>query len=182
MIARRGSLWPWAMAALWLMLSVTGVYAQETQDARWETATMTGVQAFEQGHYPAAARQFQAALSIAEAWQPDDPRLATSLMNLAIIYHAQGQYAAAAPLYQRTLTLQEQMFGAHHPQLVIILKAHADVQRRMAPLQSLLPWSMANKLAARARYIQERGEDTTDQAAADGWFGPGVPVELGDSP
>lgn len=182
MIARRGNPWRWAMAALWLLLSVAGVYAQDTQDARWETATVTGVKAFEQGHYPAAARQFQAALTIAEAWKPDDSRLATSLMNLAIVYHTQGQYAQAAPLYQRTLTLQEQMFGAHHPQLVPVLKAYADVQRRLSPVQSLLPWSTANKLATRARYIQGREEGADDRAASDGWFGPGVPVELGDSP
>jgi tetratricopeptide (TPR) repeat protein len=170
------------MGVLWLLLSVAGVYAQDTQEARWETATTTGVKAFEQGHYPAAARQFQAALAIAQEWQADDPRLATSLMNMAIVYHTQGQYEQAAPLYQRTLTLQEQLFGAHHPQLVPVLKAYADVQRRLSPLQSLLPWSAANKLAARARYIQRREEGSDDRAASDGWFGPGIPIELGDSP
>lgn len=182
MIARRGRPWRWTTAALWLLLGVAGVYAQDAPEARWETATVTGVQAFEQGHYPAAARQFQAALTIAEAWKPDDPRLATSLMNMAIVYHAQGQYAQAAPLYQRALTLQEQLFGTDHPHLVTVLKAYADVQRRMFPLQSLLPWSTANKLTARARYIQRHEEGADDQVASDGWFGPGVPVELGDSP
>lgn len=181
MIARRGNPWRWATAALWLLLGVAGVYAQDADDARWETATATGVKAYEQGHYPAAARQFQAALSIAEAWQPDDPRLATSLMNMAIIYHAQGRYDEAAPLYQRTLTLQEQMFGAHHPQLVPVLKAYADVQRRLSPVRSLLPWSTANKLAARARYIQGREEGAYDQAASGGWLGTEVPAEIGDS-
>lgn len=181
MIARRGNPWRWAMAALWLLIGVAGVSAQDTQEARWETATVTGVKAYEQGHYPAAARQFQAALAIAQEWQPDDPRLATSLMNMAIVYHTQGQYARAAPLYQRTLTLQEQMLGADHPQLVPVLKAYADVQRRLSPVRSLLPWSTANKLATRARDIQEREEGAYDRVPPGGWFGTGVPDDLGDS-
>ena len=177
---RRGNPWCWAMAGLWLLLSVAGVYAQDDQDVRWETATATGVKVFEQGHYPAAARQFQAALAIAEEWQPDDPRVVTSLMNMGIVYHTQRQYAQAEPLYQRALTLQERMLGADHPHLVPLLKAYADVQRRMAPLQSLLPWSTANKLAARARYIQEREEGTSDQAPPGGWFGVET-ADIGDN-
>ncbi len=58
---------------------------------RWETATQAGVKAFEQGHYAEAAAQCQAALALAEAFPPDDPRVSTSLMNLAIVYDTQGQ-------------------------------------------------------------------------------------------
>jgi hypothetical protein len=47
---------------------------------------------------------------------PDDPRLSTSLMNLAVAYYTQGQYAYAAPLSQRALALQEQLLGPAHPQ------------------------------------------------------------------
>jgi thioredoxin-like negative regulator of GroEL len=82
--------WRWVGLACWLVCSVTAVSAQ---DGRWERVTAAGVQAFEQGDYTEAARQFQAALPLAEGGS-----LATSLMNLAAVYYAQGQYTDAAPL------------------------------------------------------------------------------------
>jgi hypothetical protein len=48
----------WAGVACWLVCSVTAVLAQ---DGRWQRMTAAGVQAFEQGDYAAAVRQFQAA-------------------------------------------------------------------------------------------------------------------------
>src|SRR5262249_5310299 len=78
--ARWYTSWRWAVAALWLIGSVMDVSAQE---GRWERVTAAGVQAFAQGDYAEAARQFQAALPLAEAWRPSDERLATSLMHLA---------------------------------------------------------------------------------------------------
>src|SRR5262249_59542947 len=100
-IARWHTAGQWAMAVCWLVCSVTAVSAQE---GRWERLTATGVQAFEAGNYAEAVRQFQAALSLADVGS-----LPTSLMNLAAVYYAQGQYSAAAPLYQRALVLQEQI-------------------------------------------------------------------------
>jgi len=76
----------WAVAVLWVLLSVTSVYAQ---DLSWETATNAGVKAFEQGYYAEAAQHFKVALLIAEDCMPDDPRLSTSLINLAIAYYTQ---------------------------------------------------------------------------------------------
>jgi tetratricopeptide (TPR) repeat protein len=146
---------------------MTSIYAQ---DLHWETATNAGVKAFEQGYYAEAAQHFKAALLIAEDWIPDDLRLSTSLMNLAIVYYTQEQYAQAAPLYQRALALQEQLLGPDHPQLVEILQAYAAVQRKMYPVRSLLPGSTANRLASRARHIQEREAHTTVEALPGVWF------------
>src|SRR6266567_2150251 len=142
--------WRWAGIAGWLVCSITGVAAQE---GRWERVTAVGVQAFEQGDYAAAVRPFQAALPLADAGS-----LAPSLMNLAAVYYAQGQYTAAAPLYQRALVLQEQILGPDDPQLIPVLEANAAVYRKMHPVRSLLPWSPANQMAARARRIREREE------------------------
>ncbi len=44
-----------------------------------------GEAAYQQGNYAEAVTQFRAALSLAEAFGPDDPRLATSLNNLALL-------------------------------------------------------------------------------------------------
>ena len=121
----------WAVVAFWLVCSVTAVSAQ---DGRWERVTAAGVQAFEQGDYAEAARQFQAALPLADAGS-----LAPSLMNLAAVYYAQEQYIDAARLYQRALALQEQVLGPDHPQLVPVLEANTAVHHKMHPVQSLLP-------------------------------------------
>lgn len=147
-------LW-WAVTVFCLLGSVAGVSAQR---GPWETATRAGVQAFDQGHYAEAAQQFQAALTMAETFMPDDPRLPTSLMNLAAVSRTQGQYTRAATLYQRTLLLQEQLLGPADPQLVDVLQAYADLDRQMHPVRSRLPWSLANRLATRARRIQDREE------------------------
>ena len=161
----------WAGIACWLVCSVTAVSAQ---DGRWERMTLAGVQAFEQGDYAAAVRQFQAALPLADVGS-----LVPSLMNLAAVYYAQGQYTDAARLYQRALVLQEQVLGPDDPQLIPVLEANAAVHRKMYPVRSLLPWSPANQMAARVRRIQERtlltdlpwGPPRAHQAFGDGAAG-----------
>jgi tetratricopeptide (TPR) repeat protein len=163
---RWGNSLPGAVAVLWLMLGVAGIYAE---DVSWDRATTAGLKAYDQGQYAEAARQFQAALAIAETLKPDDPRVPTSLIRLATVYHIQGQYAQAASLYQRALALQEQLLGPAHPQLVEVLEAYAHLQRRMFPLRSLLPWSTANTLAARARRIQEREERSSPREPPGSW-------------
>jgi tetratricopeptide (TPR) repeat protein len=142
--------WRWAVAVGWLVCSVMDVSAQ---DGRWERVTAMGVQAFAQGDYAEAARQFQAALPLAEVGS-----LAPSCMHLAAVYDAQGQYTDAALLYRRALVLQEQIVGPDHPQLIDVLEASAALHRKMHPVRSLLPWSPASQMAARARRIREREE------------------------
>src|SRR5215471_8940663 len=142
----------WAGIVCWLVCSVTAVSAQE---GRWERVTAAGIQAFEQGDYAAAVQQFQAALPLADAGS-----LAPSLMNLAAVFYAQGQYTDAARFYQRALVLQEQILGPDDPQLIPVLEANAAVHRKMYPVRSLLPWSPANQMAVRARRIREREEQT----------------------
>jgi tetratricopeptide (TPR) repeat protein len=154
------------MTVLCLLGSVAGLSAQE---GLWERATTAGGQAFNQGYYAEASQQFQAALVLTEAFKPDDPRRVTSLMNLATAYQAQGQYLDAAPLYQQALTLQEQLLGPDHPQLIEILEAYEGFYRRMHPVRSLLPWSPANKLAGRARRIQEREARAQEQFFPSPW-------------
>jgi tetratricopeptide (TPR) repeat protein len=147
-IARWHTSWRWAVAVGWLVCHLTAVSAQE---GRWERVTALGVQAFTQGDYAEAARQFQAALPLADVGS-----LTTSFMHLAAVYDAQGQYTEAALLYRRGLVLQEQVVGPDHPQLVDVLEASAALHRKMHPVRSLLPWSPASQMAARARRIRER--------------------------
>src|SRR2546422_2433028 len=87
-IERWHTSWRWAVAVGWLVCSVMDVSAQ---DGRWERVTAMGVQAFAQGDYAEAVRQFQAALPLAEVGS-----LAPRFMKLAAGYEAQGQYTDAA--------------------------------------------------------------------------------------
>jgi hypothetical protein len=151
---------------LWLMCSVIGVSAQ---NGSWERATTAGLKAFEQKDYTEAAHQFQTALAIVETIQPADPRLPNSLMRLAVVYHTQGRFVEAEPLYQRAMIIHEQTFGPNDPQIVELLEAYANLQRHMHPFQSLLPWSAANKLATRARQIRERAERSGAQDPPGVW-------------
>jgi acyl-CoA reductase-like NAD-dependent aldehyde dehydrogenase len=58
--------------------------AQETQ---WEQCVSAGRTALEERRYDEAEKQFKAALEEAEGFGPRDPRLVTSLENLADLYH-----------------------------------------------------------------------------------------------
>ncbi len=56
------------------------------QGGLWETYMAAGDKAYQQGNYPEAEKQLAAALKEAEGFGPQDPRLATSLNNLAELY------------------------------------------------------------------------------------------------
>ncbi|MEZ5826018.1 MAG: tetratricopeptide repeat protein [Geminicoccaceae bacterium] len=45
----------------------------------------------------------------------DDPGLATSLNNLALLYRSQNRLAEAEQLYERSLDILENIYGPHHP-------------------------------------------------------------------
>ena len=106
--------------ALWLM------YAPD-QGAKWESYITAAQQAYQQAEYAEAEKQLEAALKEAEAFGLDDVRLATSLNNLAALYHAQGKYAEAEPLYQRALAIWEKALGPDHPNVAVSLENYASL-------------------------------------------------------
>jgi tetratricopeptide (TPR) repeat protein len=89
------------------------------------------VEAYKAGRYPEAEKQFLAALEVAKAFGPQDPRLATSLNNLAGLYRAQGKLQEALPLYQRALAIREKALGPNHPNVVSVLTNYAATLRRL---------------------------------------------------
>ena len=109
MIAR--SRW-WLVTILWVVLVSPQASAQGTA---WERHMAAGVKAYQQGRYADAEKSFQAAVKEAEGFEPQDPRLATSLNNLAELYRYQGQYAKAESLYKRALSIWEKALGPEHP-------------------------------------------------------------------
>lgn len=77
----------------------------------WEKYNEAGSAAYSEGDYAEAEKQLKAALKKAEEFGPDDPRLATGLNNLALLYKAQGRYAEAERLEVRTKAIRGKHAG-----------------------------------------------------------------------
>jgi tetratricopeptide (TPR) repeat protein len=92
-----------------------------TQGEGWEALNDTGSVAYQRGDYAEAEKQWGAALKAAEGFGSEDPRLATSLNNLALLYEAQGKYVEAEPLYKRALAIDEKTLVPEHPDLAASL-------------------------------------------------------------
>ena len=70
-----------------------------------------------------------------------------SLNNLAELYRAQRRYEEAAPLYQRARAIREEVLGAKHPDVAVVLENYA------ALLQATGCSKEAENLKARAQMI-----------------------------
>ena len=86
-----------------------------TQETQWDKHMAAAATAYQQGRYTDAERLFQAIVKEAEAFGPQDPRLATSLSNLAELYRLRGKYAEAEPLNKRALAIRKRTLGPAHP-------------------------------------------------------------------
>ena len=104
-----------------LVLLVLVLWQANTPDLQetWERNYQVGIAAYRQGNYNEAVKQTKAALEAAEAFGPDDLRLANTLNILASLYHAQGKYAEAEPLHKRALAIHEKTLGPEHSGLAL---------------------------------------------------------------
>ena len=73
----------------------------------------------------------KSAVEQAETFAPEDPRLATSLNNLAMIYHVQGKYTEAEQLYKCAIGVHEKALGPDDLDLATTLENYADLLRNM---------------------------------------------------
>ncbi len=92
-----------------------------SQEMSWEDQMRAGTQAYRKGTYSQAESHWKAGLDKAKEAGPEDPRLATSLNNLALLYQARGKYAEAEPLQRRSLTIREKVLGPQHPNVATSL-------------------------------------------------------------
>jgi tetratricopeptide (TPR) repeat protein len=70
------------------------------------------------------------AIRRAERFGPHDPRLATSLGDLAALYSAQGDYQKAEPLYQGALAIGEKALGPNDPAMVACTQSYVAMRAR----------------------------------------------------
>ncbi len=139
----------WLLAGL-LCLGLWPMVAASAQETRWDSIMADAVKAYQQADYGEAEKLFLAALKEAEKFGEQDPRLATSLNNLALLYQAQGKYAQAEPLYQRALAIREKALGPEHPKVATVLENYA------ALLHKLNRDAEADKMEARAQAIRAK--------------------------
>ncbi|MBX9687835.1 MAG: tetratricopeptide repeat protein [Candidatus Obscuribacterales bacterium] len=85
----------------------------------WKKLVEEGNAAYERGKIPEAEVKFLAALEEAEKFGEEDARLALSLNNLAAMYHEQGKYTMAEPLYKRALDIRINIHGERHPDIAL---------------------------------------------------------------
>ena len=81
---------------------------------------------------------------------PDHADVATGLNNLANLYSAQGRYAQAEPLYQRSLAIDEQALGPEHPGVATSLENYAALLRETGRGEE------AEEMEARAKAIRAK--------------------------
>ncbi len=138
----------WSLVGiLCVLLLPTQASAQSTL---WERYNDAGREAYQQGRYAEAEKQFIAAHEEAKKFGPEDPRLATSLNKLAELHYTQGQYPEAEPLYQRSLAIREKALGPEHPDVATSLENYADLLREMGREEE------AAELEARAQAIRAK--------------------------
>lgn len=65
-----------------------------------------------------------------DQFQQASPDTATALNNQAALCFAQGQDARAEELYQRALTMRQQLLGEEHPETVQTLNNLAELFAR----------------------------------------------------
>jgi len=103
----------WLLAGLlWLAL---GAGCTTPQGGLWQDAVDAADEAYTQGNYAEAEKNFRKAVNRAEAFEPEDLRLAQSLNGLAETFLAQGRYTEAEPLHKRALAIREKALGPEHP-------------------------------------------------------------------
>jgi tetratricopeptide (TPR) repeat protein len=103
-----------------------------TQQSTWEQHMLAGNTAYRQGKYKEAEKLWKAGLEAAESFGTQDPRYATSLNNLALLYQTQGRYADAEPFHKHALRSREKALGTDHPDVAQSLNNLAELYRAQA--------------------------------------------------
>ena len=118
----------------------------EAERLNSEVSRLTGA-----GEYDEALPLAKRALAIREkALGPDHPQVATSLVNLALLYDKKGDYAQAESLYQRALMIYEKALGPDHPYVATSLSNLAGLYDKKGD------YAKAEPLYQRALAIDEK--------------------------
>jgi tetratricopeptide (TPR) repeat protein len=132
---------PATVGCLILILSVSG-FAQTNS---WEELRGEGKKAQKEARYADAEMYFRAARDEAQRLGTSNPRLLTSLNDLAEMFQVQGRYGDANEYLVRVLTLKQEALGFASPEIVPALEALASNQlvlKKQYEVQALLRQSL----------------------------------------
>lgn len=110
-------------------MALAGPAQASNRSRQWVHSMAAGQLAYEAGQYGEAVRQLKIALANAEKFGPRDMRLSSTLNRLAQVYHDQGEYQKAEPLYRRSLRLSERALGSSHPDVAASMNNLATLYR-----------------------------------------------------
>ncbi len=104
--------------------------------------------------YADVEKSLQAALEEVERFRPQDPRLATNLNNLALIYYIRGRYSEAEPLFKRSVVIMEKVVGPEHLDVATTLNNIAELYKAKGKSAEAEPF-LARAQAIREKYARE---------------------------
>ncbi len=121
---------------------------------QWEMTFMEGVDLLSKtGEYLRQRSQYKEsepflthALEIQEkTLGPEHPDVASSLHDLAWLYHDEGKFAQAEPLLIRELAIREKAFGLEHPDVATSLNTLAEIYMHLEKYDEAQPLLMRAK-------------------------------------
>ncbi|MGC1544155.1 MAG: tetratricopeptide repeat protein, partial [Candidatus Acidiferrales bacterium] len=124
------------VALLVLLASACRAQVSPFPSNDWASLNDAGERAYERRQYAASENFLKGALQLAENFGHDDPRVATTLNDLALLYRAEGKLQDAEPLYRRSLAIREKKLGPSDPAVAVSLN------------------NLAGLLAAENRYME----------------------------
>ncbi|HEY1677231.1 MAG TPA: CHAT domain-containing tetratricopeptide repeat protein [Candidatus Sulfotelmatobacter sp.] len=115
--------------------------AQLTPDAEWQQATTESVTLFRQGKYREALVPARRSVELARQFGPKDPRLITSLTNLANLTYYAGNATEGISLLENAIDTAQKAFGREELQVSEPMQSLAKIyqdQGRLQEAESLL--------------------------------------------
>jgi tetratricopeptide (TPR) repeat protein len=95
----------------------------------WERYNVSAQQALSQGKLAEAENFFRMALAEAKKLPPNDPKIPTTINNLANCLRQQSRYADAEPLYKEAISIKEKAAGHNSKDLAVLLENYAKMLR-----------------------------------------------------
>lgn len=95
----------------------------------WHAHVRAAERTYQHGHYAIAEKEMGLLLEEAEELEPDNAHLGFTLINLGTLYHKQGRYSEAGPLYRRGLAILQKTCRERHPVVPAVLENWASLLR-----------------------------------------------------
>lgn len=111
-----------AVVSLILLILLVHRLPEKAQATSWETYQSAGHRAIAERRVDDAEQLLLAAAKQMESLNPEDPRLASTLNDLGVLYGLQNRDTEAESLFHRSLAINEKAFGRQHVAVILTLQ------------------------------------------------------------